>query len=395
MRRTGSNCAVLFACALLLVACGAALGQGKAVLSPELLPDGRVTFRLYAPRAEQVLLRGEVVAGQRSAMTRGEGGVWSLTIGPLPPDIYSYFFLVDGVRVVDPQNPWVKTGVGAVSSLVEVFGEKPAFYDPRWVPRGAVHIVWYRSRALSAVRRLHVYTPPGYERGDRRYPVLYLLHGRGDDDATWTAVGRANFIADNLIAERQIQPLIIVMPFGHTGAEVGPGRMRDVITEFERDLLGDIIPFVESRFRVVADREHRAIAGLSMGGGQALAIGLNNLDTFAYVAGFSSALWQPEDILGRFLARPQRANDMLRLLWVACGKRDKLLPQSQQLVQLLAARGIAHTWRETEGAHSWTVWRRYLHELLPLLFRAPAERREQPSGPWRGRWAERKAHSRP
>jgi enterochelin esterase family protein len=306
-------------------------------------------------------------------MSNDGSGIWSVTVGPLEPELYEYSFVVDGVRVADPANPEVKPGRSATASIVEVPGEKPLLHS--FVPgvaHGALRQQWYQSGALYRRRGLHLYTPPGYDQRTRtRYPVLYLLHGGGDSDGTWSKLGRAHMIADNLVAQRKALSMVIVMPDGHaaSGATSDPKHDRNASTAaFQRDLLKVVMPFVEANYRVKNDRESRAIAGLSMGGGQALTIGLNNLDRFAWVGGMSSSMPSAEETVASALVDPSATNASLRLLWVGCGKDDFLLEQNQQFDELLARRGIQHTYRLTEGIHSWPVWRRYLAELLPLLF---------------------------
>jgi enterochelin esterase family protein len=341
------------------------------LVSPELHPDRKVTFRLRAPQSREVFLAGEFTP-PRQPMQKGAQGIWSITVGPLAPDLYSYRFVVDGVDITDPVNPRLKTGIRSTQSLVLVPGAPAAFWEEKPVPHGAVHTHWYRSKSIGDNRNFTVYTPPGYDAGDTRYPVLYLLHGAGDHAGSWVEVGRANFILDNLLAEKKIKPMLVVMPFGHAVAfrdRTGVTRQRN-IELFRDDLLKDVLPAVERHYRVVADPKHRAIAGLSMGGGQALNVGLGNLDRFSYIAGFSSALF-PEDLEQRFaglLADPQGANHKVSLLWIGCGRDDRLVEGARAFVKLLESRQIRHTWRETAGAHNWRVWRVYLHELLPQLF---------------------------
>ena len=341
------------------------------ILSPEVHPDRRVTFRLRGPQVREVRLNANWWAGEKN-FARNEEGLWSLTIGPLEPEIYNYTYSIDGVTTIDPHNPAVKTGVRAASSILEVPSDSPAVYDLRDVPHGSVHIRYYRSRAIGGVRRVHVYTPPGYPAGNKRYPVLYLLHGAGDDDSGWMLIGRANLILDNLIAEGRAPEMLVIMPFGHVAGLADPRTgWEEQNRLIERDLLEDLIPFVESAYRVRREAASRAIAGLSMGGGQAARIGLGNLDLFGWVGLFSAAVRQPSATqpLQRFLAEPERSNRALRLLWIGCGKDDFLFKPNEEFVALLASRGIRHTWRLTDGDHSWPVWRRYLAELLPLLFR--------------------------
>ena len=278
-----------------------------ALKSPEVHPDGTVTFRLAAPKAVEVRIAGDIVKAP-VPLQKDEKGVWTLTLGPLQPDLYGYRFSVDGITVVDPSNQ------RRPATAVEVPGDGPASYDLRSVPHGAVQERWYTSKTLDMVRRAYIYTPPGYEKASTRYPVLYLLHGAGGDDSGWIESGRANLIFDNLMADGKLKPLVLVMPYGYAYQPTSPlaggtDAMKRQRSGFERDLIEDLIPFVQTNYRVFADRGHRAIAGLSLGGGQALGIGLSHQEVFS-------------------------------------------------------------PWRSTERAHTWLVWRRYLAEVAPQLFPA-------------------------
>src|ERR1051326_2558804 len=271
--------------------------QGPQVVSPEIGADRRVTFRILAPKAESVRLSGGDIPGngQGAQMTKGTNGVWEVTLGPIDPGAYRYNFNVDGVAVIDPRSSAISESNNNVWSLVYVPGSE--FMDTRDVPHGAVASVTYYSKSLEKYRRLHVYTPPGYDSGKGKFPVFYLLHGAGDCDEAWTSVGRAGFILDNLIAAGKAKPMVVVMPAGHTRASGfgargrGEAGSRPPVDEFVQDFLNDIMPYVEKHYRVYADRQHRAIAGLSMGGGQTLNIGIPNLDKFAYLGVYSSGVF--------------------------------------------------------------------------------------------------------
>ena len=340
--------------------------ESSAMVSPEVHPDRTVTFRLPAAKAHDVSVSGEWTAGS-TPLAKAEDGVWSVTVGPLPPDIYGYNLTIDGVAVADPANPWFKPMRAARTSAVQIPGDPPCLWEFQPVPHGSVRQHVYFSRSLGRERRLHVYTPPGYENNSSRYPVLYLFHGYGDNDATWTAFGRANCIADNLLARHQALPMIIVMTDGHalnasaTSADLMPQNLE----AFRDDLLGDVIPLIESTYRVKADRENRAIAGLSMGGDQSLTVGLKRRDLFAWVGGMSSYLPDADRLVAEDF--PDGKSN-LKLLWFACGKEDRLLEHSQKLSTALKERQIPHVFKETAGNHSWPVWRRYLGEVMPLLF---------------------------
>ena len=337
-----------------------------AGVSPEVHADRTVTFRLLATNANEVTVAGPWPGGT-VALKRDDAGVWSATIGPLEPDIYDYRMTVDGVGIADPANPWVQPMRATRTSVVEIPGDPPRLWEFQPVPHGTVHEHLYFSKSLGVKCRLHVYTPPGYEKNSKKYPVLYLFHGSGDNDATWTVHGRANFIADNLVAQNQARPMIIVMPDGHAIAPNSAGRNTSTfnLEAFSKDLLNDVIPLIESTYRVKANRENRAIIGLSMGGGQSLAIGLKHRELFAWVGGMSSAVPNLKQAVAEDF--PDGKSN-LNLLWFACGKDDRLLEQSRQLSAALEERHIPHTFKETAGSHAWPVWRRYLGEFMPLLF---------------------------
>ena len=360
---------------------------GPAITSPEVATDRRVTFRLLAPEAKAVSVSGDF--GADTELRKGEGGVWSVTVGPLDPEMYVYYFTVDGVRLVDPNNPQVKIGyvTTTTTSLVTVPGNGPAFFDVQDVAHGEVRILLYKSTSNGVTRELTVYVPPGYDQArERRYPVLYLLHGFANDHHSWHRYGRANDILDNLLAKGAIVPFLVVMPLGYGGAHVngdgtgiapeGSGTFRGDPALYERDLLEDIIPMIDRKFRTMADRTHRAIVGFSMGGGQAGRYGLGHLDTFSTVGimsaglgGGGNAAAPGADPVAALAADPAKANKQIDLLWIACGKEDAAMKGAAALHQALEKAGIEHTFLETEGAHHWRVWRRYLRDLAPLLFK--------------------------
>ncbi len=346
--------------------------QARAVVSPEILHDGRVTFRVNAPKADDVTLTGEFLDGPRS-FARDADGIWSVTVGPIPAEVYHYNFTIDGVRTIDPSNPQLKTGSTAstITSVLEIRHPSPAFYDAQPVPHGDIRTHWYHSKSLDSVRRLTVYTPPGYDKNrSTRYPVLYLFHGANADENAWYRLGRANLILDNLLAAGKTQPFIVVMPFGYGVTPGGP--QSDNTARFGKDLIADVIPYIESTYRAYTDRDRRAIVGLSMGGGQALSIGLNNVDLFSHVGGFSAAIGNAANFpktYAKLVDNTGESNGRLKLLWVGCGTEDSLFAASKNFSEWLTVNKIKHTFRETSGAHTWMVWRRYLHEIAPLLFR--------------------------
>lgn len=344
------------------------------LVSPEVQPDRHVVFRIYAPQAQDVQVRSEYAASPGpEKLTKDADGVWSITVGPIDPGVYRYLFVVDGVDTVDPRNPQTSESLNNVQSLLDVPGA--AFEDIQDVPHGAVASVWYHSTALGTTRRMHVYTPPGYETGGR-YPVLYLLHGAGDTDDSWTSVGHAGFILDNLIAARKAKPMIVVMPAGHIARTFGFSQMTRMGRDgFNDDFLQDVMPYVETHYRVLTDRQHRAMAGLSMGGLQTLNIALPHLDKFAYIGIFSSGWFgqTPEAIEQehRDALDNTRQRKGLKLFWVAVGSDDFLAgPSTRTMLNVLQKHGFTPVSHESAGGHTWINWREYLNEFAPLLFQS-------------------------
>jgi enterochelin esterase family protein len=387
-------------------------GRGNAApafVSPEVSTDRRVTFRIFAPDARAIrLAAGDIPGvGQTTSLTKGDAGVWEVTVGPVEPGAYRYNFNVDGVATIDPRSPFTSESNNNVWSLVVVPGSDAI--DVRQVPHGALAAVTYYSTALGTFRRMHVYTPPGYETNTTKYPVFYLLHGAGDSDDAWSSVGRANFILDNLIADKKARPMIVVMPAGHTrrGA-VGVGG-RSGTDEFVRDFNTDVMPYIEKHYRVLTDRANTAIAGLSMGGNHTLQVAIPRLDRFSYIGVYSSGL------IGAFpnvkpagrgappaaapaavpaapagapapLAAPRAmtieewetahgkmlnnaaAKRGLKLFWFATGKDDFLLSTTVATVDLFKKHGFTPVFKETPGGHTWLNWRAYLAEFAPQLF---------------------------
>ena len=354
-------------CLLALMCCSLLPSQPpKPVVSPEVHPDRTVTFRVRAPKATEVTMNMDW-SGDHPALKKDSEGVWSVTLGPLEPSIYIYSFNIDGVAVPDPINPRVKLRAQTSASLLEVPSGKSEVWEPRDVPHGVVEINWQKSKVIDGETRWYwVYTPPDYDKSNKRYPVLYLLHGNNDTPAGWTMVGNANFVLDNLLAEKKMVPMIVVMPYGHAA----PYGARNNSEMFEDYLLKDIIPAIEARYRVAPGRQNRALAGLSMGGGQALSIGFGHLDLFSAIGAFSAAV--PRDFETQFaevLKDPKATNDKLKLVWFACGRDDSLFGRAEQLSATLRKHGIKHTFVPTPGVHNFTVWRQYLAEMAPLLFR--------------------------
>lgn len=360
--------------------------DGPVVVSPEVLPDRRVIFRFYAPQAQQVRVvfegaeRTSGVPSGGASLTKGSGGVWQATFGPLDSGAYRYNFAVDGAMVTDPRNIESERMQVMTRSILYVPGAE--FMDTKDVPHGAVSVVTYFSKVLNKFRRLHIYTPPGYEASQQKYPVLYLLHGANESDDSWSTVGRAGFILDNLIAEGRSVPMIVVMPNGHVdqtpprldgGAPGGPPPMRRELVDFPNEFAADILPYVESHYRTIPDRGHRAISGLSMGGSQTLNIAFASLEKFSAIGVFSSGILggNAADWEKSHLAALENANlkKGLKTIWVSTGASDFLLANSKATVEMLNRHGFSASFRESEGAHTWANWRNYLHEFAPGLFR--------------------------
>jgi enterochelin esterase-like enzyme len=353
------------------------------VRSPVVAADGRVTFSAYAPKASSVaIVSSEIdrVSKDPRSMTRDERGVWSLTTNPLPPGIYDYVFEIDGIRNTDPASPNVFGNLRGSRGYVEVPGPagRPRHDEWRDVPHGAVTAHWYASKVTSTRRRVHVYTPPDYFASSQRYPVLYLLHGSGDNDSHWSVFGRANVIADNLIADRRAQPIVIVMPDGHPH-EPDPKASREIRARrnaegFEADLLQEVMPLVERTYRVQTEAAARAIAGLSMGGGQSLYVSLRHPNRFGWVGAFSSSPFAAMPLVPALKQDPRPVNEAVRLLWIRIGKDDFLMEPHTAFIASLKEAGVRHDYAVTEGAHMWSVWRGYLAEFLPLAFRDATSR---------------------
>jgi enterochelin esterase-like enzyme len=358
-------------------------------ISAQVLKNFGIIFRIFAPKATSVRLSAGDIPNvpQGGAMTKDEKGVWEVTVPPVPSGAYRYNFTVDGVTTIDPRNAATSESMGNVWSLVTVPGSE--MMDTKDVARGAVCAVTYHSKSLSMFRRLHVYTPPGYEKGRGNYPVFYLLHGAGDCDDSWTSVGRAGFIFDNLIAAGKMRPMIVVMPAGHV-RPFGAGGALPGVDEFVEDFTKDIMHYIEKNYRTINKREARAIAGLSMGGFQTLNVAVKKLDQFAYIGVYSSGTFGivPMSRSGAPAAPPPPALAVfpweennkavldnpslkkgLKLVWFGIGREDFLLSTSRATVTMLQKHGFTVTSRETEGGHTWLNWRDYLIEFAPQLFR--------------------------
>jgi enterochelin esterase family protein len=404
-----------------LVAWGQAPGRGGAIRSPEVSADGRVTLRVRAPNAKEVFVTG---LGQRLAMQRSEQGVWSVTTDPLKPDIYTYSFSVDGATFNDPGNSSFKTSFGSAGqSLVHVPGA--VSWEPAaGVARGAIARHFYHSAVANDDRDFWVYTPAGYDPKRREaYPVLYLLHGLGDEASSWISTGAANVILDNLIAQGKAKPMIMVNTLGYGNSGGSSGAMTEgMLPNYTRTLLEEVLPQVEKAYNVSRDRNQRAIAGLSMGGAESTLTGLNHLEKFAWIGTFSGAyvMWpgarsgagrgaapaapptpptpptppaapapgaaragggrggaqtlSPDAIAKNFPTLDAKANSQIRLLWIACGTADGLLGVNRQFKEYLKSKGVQFTDVEIpDVGHVWPLWRQNLTDLAPLLFQAKAK----------------------
>ncbi|MBX3732296.1 MAG: esterase [Verrucomicrobiae bacterium] len=337
------------------------------LVSPELHADRSVTFRLRAPRASEVTVSGQF--GPDAHLSKDAEGVWSVTVASVPPGVHEYRFVVDGLSVIDPQNSAVKPQRWPGVSILHVPSTPPAPWDLQDVPHGTIHEHTYRSQVLGTWRRLFVYTPPGAAPGP--LPVLYLAHGYSDHEATWTAHGKAHWILDSLITSGKAVPMIVVMPDAHALPPGGAGFENYGPTNsaaFCRELVGDILPYIESRYPVDARPGARAFAGLSMGGHHALTVAMNHHDRFAWIGAFSAAPPPAVTVAGG-LENADAVNRDLKLLWIACGTRDFLLGRNGEWHALLQSRGVRHEYLETDGDHSWPVWRGYLVDFAPKLFR--------------------------
>ena len=376
--RTSIFAAVLVLTSLPLVAQQA---DPPPLRSPEVHADGRVTVRLRAPNAQAVLFARDGAAP--TPMQRDSAGVWSFTTEPLPPDIYPYTFRVDGVTHPDPSNsatkPVYKAALG--QSIIHVPGSPPRSWDVMDGPRGAVTQHFYKSGIVGDERDYFVYTPPNYNpRRSRAYPVLYLLHGFTDDATGWVRAGRANVILDNLIAQGKAQPMLVVMPLGYGAPEIlGDAFIQRRIdstlwrrntTTFIPSLLQEVIPRVERDYHVAKSRDMRAVAGLSMGGGQALIAGFHHPELFSYIGAFSSAVTiLGQDFTRAFPSANASVSSRFKLLWIGIGKNDFLYQDNVRFRDWLKAQGVNFEWVETGGGHTWMEWRRYLIDFVPRLFR--------------------------
>lgn len=346
------------------------VGAQPALTTP--MPDvqGAVEFRLRAPAAQKVLLNGQWKK-EPIELAKGEKGLWSITVESMPAGVWEYSFSVDGLNVIDPANPALKPQRIPSKNILHIPSTPPAAWDWQDIPHGTVHLHQYPSKAVGRQRELVVYTPPGYETASATYPLLILQHGSGDNQRAWVEHGKAHWILDHHIATGKAQPMIILMLDGHPLGMVpreDVARRMEAFGIFQQELFSEALPLVEKLYRVDPSAARRALAGLSMGGSQALHIGLTNTDKLAWIGAFSTAPSSTESA-AELASTPDKLNADLKLLWIACGKDDFLLQRHQQFLQLLTDKGVKHTGLLTEGDHSWPVWRRYLTDFLPLLFR--------------------------
>ena len=342
-------------------------------------PDRRVTFRVTAPEAQKVAVVGHAADSGMNGntphqMTKRADGIWEVTTGAVGPGFHYYELIIDGYRTTDPASQ-TYFGWAQQTSGLEVPDPELDFYDVKDVPHGEVRVRWYRSRTTGQHRQAHVYTPPGYDSNPSlRYPVLYLQHGSGEDQTSWTRQGKANLILDNLIAEGKAQPMLIVMEQGYAvkAGQAAPGARGN--EAFGELVIRDLIPMIDSTYRTLADRQHRAIAGLSMGAGQAMQIGLANLDRFASIGSFSGGgrNFDLKTSYGGVFADSATANKQIDLLWIGCGSGDRGYAGATALHKGLEAAGVRHVWFEGPGSHEWQVWRMHLQDFAPRLFRGSA-----------------------
>jgi enterochelin esterase family protein len=368
---------ILLLITMLLIVTGVVNGQpprGPVVVSPEVNPDNTIVFRYLAPKASEVKLNAQFEKAQ-VPMTKDSSGVWSVTVGPVKPDMYPYTFVVDGISVADPRNSAIFPNEGFQSSIVEITGATPLVHTLQKVPHGTVAYRYYNSPELG-IRPVVIYTPPGYEKDLKAtFPVLYLLHGTTDTEETWTKVGRANVILDNLIAQGKAKPMIIVMPYGRAYPVISKssGSLREWpnLQEFKKDFLGNLVPFVEQNYRVKADKDNRAIAGFSGGGGETLFLGLNNPELSSWICGFAPGMRKEEFDRNNEVAfaNPSKLNERLKLFWIGVGKDDGLYPVIADYMKVLDEKGIKHETFLSDGGHTWMNCKLYLATIAQKIFK--------------------------
>lgn len=387
-----------------------ALWSGTQVKSPVVNADGTVTFSMFAPQAQRVQITGSFLPTKTvdtpmgkfeqpgvAEMTKNEKGVWTITSNKLSSEMYTYNMIVDGTAMLDPANVYVNRDVAALTSFFIVRGDKDSkgdIYSVNEVPHGNLAKVWYDSPMLGMKRRMSIYTPSGYETG-KDYPVLYLLHGAGGDEDAWPTQGRAAQIMDNLIAAGKVVPMVVIMPNGNADCQAAPGEWSrgmyqpsflesvNPVTKPKATMdesFMDIVKYVESHYKVRKDKAHRAVCGLSMGGGHSFQISKRFPDSFAYVGLFSAGLHIGGDqqksfyeqlkadaavqkqIATMFAAKP-------KLYWIGIGNTDFLYQQNADLRRYFDEKGYKYTYMETDGGHIWRNWRIYLTQFSQLIFK--------------------------
>jgi len=361
---------------------------GPPVVSPEISTDNSVTFRLYSKDAQSVVISGSW-EGERLEMKKDDNGIWSVKTKPLESSMYHYNFIIDGVSIIDPANPKaMRDGTRYASTLI-IPGEGSKNFEVNNVPHGALTKVWYESPSLNLTRRMYVYTPPGYEDSTEKYPILYLLHGGGGDEDAWTSLGRANYILDNLIAEGKAKPMIVVMGNGNytetaaitdRGKDIpqsGAGRFSDGPTKYPESIVKDIIPYIEKHFRVIANSDNRAIAGLSMGCLQTQITAMTNPELFKYIGCFSLGIHfndsfeqvSNEILIPAYDKNLETLRKSYKLFYIACGTEDFCYEGVQVLRKKLDDNKFEYIYNETGGGHTWANWRVYLSDYVPRLFK--------------------------
>ena len=334
-----------------------------SISSPDVHPDSRVTFKYFSKTAKKVMVSGEFLTAPQ-AMTRDTSGLWSVTVGPVEPDIYPYSFVVDSVQIADPNNKYIFANERFKRSIVDIPGKTTLVHALQNVPHGKISYRYYKSKTLGTTRPLLVYTPPGFNpNGTKKYPVLYLIHGGSDTEETWTKVGRANLIADNLISQGKAIPMIIVMPYGN----VRPAPMPD----FTKDVVNDIIPFVESNYPVLTDSKHRAVAGFSVGGGQTLNIGLTNTDKFAYICSYApyTATEEFQKNFSNYSPDANKVNSQLKLFTISVGTEDFLYESVKKNIAMFEEKKIHVKSYIVPGGHTWMNCKQYLTTTLQEIFK--------------------------
>jgi enterochelin esterase-like enzyme len=364
------------------------------IVSPDILPDNKVTFRVYAKDASKITVSGEWQAGfgASEALVKNDTGLFSLTIGPLKPELYAYTFTVDGVKTIDQSNVQVRRDGSNYQSFFIVPGPESDLYSQKNdVPHGTVSKIWYKSAVLNMDRRVYVYTPAGYEGSNKKYPVFYLFHGAGGDEDAWTNMGRTAQIMDNLIAQGKAVPMIVVMTNGNANqagahnevppipsmGEQGMAAYQRYAGKFEEHLVKDVVPFIEKNYRTLTGMDNRAIAGLSMGGRHTQTITNNNPGMFGYIGVFSMGIMNmgPQNPDAAKLEQERIAKletlkkSGYKLYWVGCGKDDFVYKGVVTLRETLDKVGLKYTYSESTGGHTWANWRIYLSEFAPLLFK--------------------------